>query len=178
MQNAFSRVAAGLTLIVAFAASMPVLAQPAAVDAIFTNGKIVTVDEQFRIAEAVAVSGDRIVAVGTAADIGALAGTDTTTTDLGGRTVIPGLIDNHLHLLRAGLTWLQDVRLDGIESRAGALARLRARAERIPDGEWVFTLGGWMPDQFADDSSPFTLEELDRLIPDHPVLLQSGYYRT
>ena len=88
MQNAFSRVTAGLTLIVAFAASMPVLAQPAAVDAIFTNGKIVTVDEQFRIAEAVAVSGDRIVAVGTAADIGALAGTDTTTTDLGGRAPV------------------------------------------------------------------------------------------
>lgn len=178
MQISLSRVAAGLTLVSALSASTLSLAQPTAVDTVFTNGKVVTVDEQFRIAEAIAVRDDRIVAVGSAAEIGALANASTETIDLGGRTVIPGLIDNHLHLLRAGLTWLQDVRLDGIESRAGALARLRARAEQIPEGDWVFTLGGWMPDQFADDSSPFTLEELDRAIPDHPVLLQSGYYRT
>ena len=178
MQYSFLRFASVLILAVTTANSMRVLAQPTAVDSIFTNGKIVTVDEQFRIAEAIAVRGDRIVAVGAAADIGALAGPGTTTIDLGGRTVIPGLIDNHMHLLRAGLTWLEDVRLDGIESRAGALARLRARAAQIPEGDWVFTLGGWMPDQFADDSSPFTREELDRIIPDHPVLLQSAYYRS
>ena len=178
MRYAFAGAAAALTLIAGTATSPSVLAQPSAADSIFTNGKIVTVDEQFRIAEAVAVRGDRIVAVGTAAEIGALRGPNTETIDLGGRTVIPGLIDNHMHLLRAGLTWLEDVRLDGIESRAGALARLRARAAQIPEGDWVFTLGGWMPDQFADDSSPFTREELDSAIPDHPVLLQSAYYRS
>ena len=115
MKYAFAGAAATLTLVVGAASSPSVLAQPSAADSIFTNGKIVTVDEQFRIAEAVAVRGDRIVAVGTAAEIGALASADTETIDLGGRTVIPGLIDNHLHLLRAGLTWLEDVRLDGIE---------------------------------------------------------------
>lgn len=178
MRNSLSRATSALILVVAATTSMTVLAQPNAVDSIFTNGKIVTVDEQFRIAEAIAVRGDRIVAVGTAADIGTLAGSDTERHDLDGGTVIPGLIDNHMHLLRAGLTWLEDVRLDGIESRAGALTRLRARAAQIPAGDWVFTLGGWMPDQFADDASPFTREELDRIIPDHPVLLQSAYYRT
>ena len=178
MQKSFLSAIAALTLIIAAATSAPVLAQPDAVDSIFTNGKIVTVDEQFRIAEAIAVRGDRIVAVGTGADIGALAGPDTATIDLGGNTVIPGLIDNHLHLLRAGTTWLEDVRLDGIESRAEALGRLGARAAEIPAGDWVFTLGGWMPGQFADDSSPFTLAELDSAFPDHPVLLQSAYYRT
>ncbi len=178
MQLSVSGVLAALILLFGVAASMPVLAQPAAVDSIFTNGKIVTVDERFRFAEAIAVRGDRIVAVGTAADIGALEGTDTTTIDLGGRTVIPGLIDNHMHLLRAGTTWLDDVRLDGIESRGEALSMLNARASELPAGEWVFTLGGWMPNQFADDSSPFTIEELDAVIPDHPVLLQSAYYRT
>lgn len=153
-------------------------AQSAAPEAIFTDGKIVTVDEQFRIAEAIAIRGDRIVAVGTAADIGALAGPATDTVDLGGRTVVPGLIDNHMHLLRAGTTWLGDVRLDGIESRDEALDLLRARAVSIPAGEWVFTLGGWMPDQFAADSRPFTRDELDAAIPNHPVLLQSAYYRS
>ena len=178
MQDRFSEYLAGLTLIVAAANSMVAVAQPTAADTIFTNGKIVTVDEQFRLAEAIAVRGDRIVSVGTVADVGALAGPDTTTIDLGSRTVIPGLIDNHIHLLRAGTTWLEDVRLDGVESRDEALDRLRARAAQLPAGEWVFTLGGWMPDQFADDSQPFTLAELDRLIPNHPVLLQSAYYRT
>ncbi len=178
MHSFFSKIASIVILTVGTTLSIPVIAQSGAVDSIFTNGRVVTVDEQFRIAEAIAVRGDRIVAVGTVAEIGALANANTETIDLGGRTVIPGLIDNHLHLLRAGLTWLQDVRLDGIESRAGALARLRARAAQIPEGEWVFTLGGFMPNQFADDSSPFTREELDRIIPNHPVLLQSAYYRT
>jgi len=77
----------------------------APVDLVFSNGKIVTVDERFMIAQAVAVKGDRIVAVGSSQEIAKLAGPDTRTIDLRGRTAIPGLIDNHLHLLRAGNTW-------------------------------------------------------------------------
>src|SRR3954470_12656072 len=68
-------------------------------DLILVNGKIVTVDERFTIAQAVAVRGDRIVAVGTSADIGRFAGPNTRRVDLGGKAVIPGLIDNHMHLL-------------------------------------------------------------------------------
>ena len=154
------------------------LAQSSAPDSIFTNGKIVTVDGMFTIAEAVAVTGNRITAVGTTNEIEALASRDTRTVDLDGRTVIPGLIDNHMHLLRAGTTWPDDVRLDGVASRAEALQRLRARAAELPAGAWVFALGGFMLDQFADDSSPFTRDELDRALPDHPVLLQAGYYKT
>jgi predicted amidohydrolase YtcJ len=145
---------------------------------VFTNGKIITVDEQFTIAEAIAVRGERIAGVGTAAAIASLAGPETRTIDLRGRAVIPGLIDNHMHLLRAGTTWLGDVRLDGVESRAEALERLRARAASLSAGEWVFTLGGWMPDQFADDPRPFTREGLDGVIPNNPVLLQAAYHRT
>src|SRR5439155_825228 len=83
--------------------------QPAA-DLILTNGKIVTVDERFTIAQAVAIKGDRIIAVGTNNDIARLAGPAARRIDLGGRSVIPGLIDNHMHLLRAGATWQTEVR--------------------------------------------------------------------
>ena len=77
-------------------------AQQTPPDLILSNGKIVTVDERFTIAQAVAVRGDRIVAVGSNADIGKLAGAGTRRIDLAGRTVTPGLIDNHMHLLRGG----------------------------------------------------------------------------
>ena len=79
-------------------------AQQNAPDVIMSNGKIITVDERFTIAQAVAITGDRIVAVGTNADINRLAGSNTRRIDLRGRSVIPGLIDNHMHLLRAGAT--------------------------------------------------------------------------
>ena len=157
---------------------LPASSQTPAPDAIFVNGKVVTVDGMFSVAEAIAVTGSRITAVGTNDAVEGLAGADTRTVDLDGHTVIPGLIDNHMHLLRAGTTWLDDVRLDGVASRAEALARLRARAAQVPAGEWVFALGGFMLDQFADDPRPFTRAELDRELPDHPVLLQTGYYKT
>ena len=75
---------------------------------VLTNGKIITVDERFTIAQAVAISGDRIVAVGTNQEIGQLAGPGTRRIDLRGRAVIPGLIDNHMHLVRAGATWQRE----------------------------------------------------------------------
>jgi predicted amidohydrolase YtcJ len=149
--------------------------QPA--DIILTNGKVVTVDDRFSIASAVAIRGDRIVAVGSDRDVAALAGTATRRIDLAGRMVIPGLIDNHMHLLRAGTTWQYEVRLDGVESRKLALDRLRDRAKTTPRGEWIYTLGGWAMEQFADDKTPFTRAELDRAVPDHPVFLQASYFR-
>ena len=97
--------------------------------------------------------------------------------DLQGKTVIPGLIDNHMHLLRAGTTWQREVRLDGVGYRKQALDLLAERAKAMPPGEWIYTLGGWTVDQFADDDRPFTREELDRVAPAHPVFLQASYYR-
>jgi predicted amidohydrolase YtcJ len=150
--------------------------QPA--DIILSNGKVLTVDDRFSIASAIAIRGERIVAVGGDRDVAAFAGSGTRRIDLAGRTVIPGLIDNHLHLLRAGTTWQYEVRLDGVDSRAVALDRLRTRAKTTPRGEWIYTLGGWAMEQFADDKTPFTRAELDRLLPDHPVLLQASYFRS
>jgi len=153
-----------------------VAAQQPAPDIVFSNGKIITVDDRFTIAQAVAVRGDRIAAVGTDADVGRLATPATRRIDLRGRAVIPGLIDNHMHLLRAGTTWQWEVRWDGVGSRAAALAKLRERAKTLAPGEWIYNLGGWAIEQFADDPRPFTREELDKVVPDHPVFLQASYY--
>ena len=150
-------------------------AQAPQADLILSNGKIITVDERFSIAQAVAIKGDRIVAVGSNQDITRLAGPGTRRIDLRGRAVTPGLIDNHMHLLRAGTTWQYEVRLDGVETRKRALDLLRARAAATAQGDWIYTLGGWAIEQFADDSKPFTREELDQAAPNNPVLLQASY---
>jgi predicted amidohydrolase YtcJ len=152
--------------------------QQPAPDLILSNGKIITVDERFTIAQAVAIRGDRFVAIGTNQEIARLAGPNTRRIDLRGKAVIPGLIDNHMHLLRAGATWQSEVRWDGIGSRKQALDMLRARAKAVRAGEWIYSLGGWTIDQFADDSRPFTRNELDDAAPNNPVLLQASYYET
>lgn len=152
-------------------------AQTATPDLILTNGKIVTVDDRFRIAQAVAIRGERFIAVGSNQEVAALAGPNTRRIDLRGRTVIPGLIDNHMHLMRAAGTWLRELRLDGVYSRARAVELLHQRAQAAGPGQWVYNIGGWTRHQFADDPRPFTREELDRIAPDNPVALQESYYQ-
>ena len=151
---------------------------PAAPDLVLTNGKIITVDDRFSIAQAVAVKGDRIVAVGTTQEIAQLAGNNTTRVDLRGRSVIPGLIDNHTHFMRAGETWTEEVRLDGVETRKQAMDMLRAKAKAAASSDWIYSLGGWSRYQFADDKKPFTRSELDQIAPNNPVILQEAYYRS
>jgi predicted amidohydrolase YtcJ len=152
-------------------------AQQTAPDLILSNGKIITVDERFTIAQAVAIQGDRIVAVGSNQQIAQLAGANTRRVDLMGKSVIPGLIDNHMHLLRAASTWVRELRFDGVESRKQAIEMLRARVKAVGPGEWVYNIGGWAHQQFADDPKPFTREELDQIAPDNPVSLQESYYQ-
>ena len=137
------------------------------------NGKIVTVDERFSIAAAVALDGDRITATGTDADVLAHAGPGATVVDLGGRTVIPGLIDNHNHVVRA--TAQAEVRLEGVRSRAAALAALRAGAAELPPGQWLLTLGGWHEEQWAGDRRELTRGELDAVAGDRPAFIQAQY---
>ncbi len=146
-------------------------------DLVLSNGKIITVDERFTIAQAVAIRGERIVAVGTNQEIARLAGPNTRTIDLLGKAVIPGLIDNHMHLLRAATTWTRELRFDGVESRKQAIEMLRARAKTAGPGEWVYNIGGWTHQQFADNPKSFTREELDQIAPGNPVALQESYYQ-
>jgi predicted amidohydrolase YtcJ len=152
-------------------------AQQTEPDLILSNGKIITVDERFTIAQAVAIQGGRIVAVGSNQQIAQLAGANTRQVDLMGKSVIPGLIDNHMHLLRAASTWVRELRFDGVESRKQAIEMLRARVKAVGPGEWVYNIGGWAHQQFADDPKPFTREELDQIAPDNPVSLQESYYQ-
>ena len=158
------------------AAQEPPPARPSGADIILTNGKVVTVDDRFSIAQAVAIEGDRILRVGSDSEIIRLSSPSTRRIDLRGRTVIPGLIDNHMHLVRAAATWDKEVRWDGVGTRKQALELLRARVKTTPAGEWIYNLGGWAVDQFADDSRPLTRDELDRVAPVNPVLLQASYY--
>jgi predicted amidohydrolase YtcJ len=157
-----------------FASSVASLGRQAqaTADLILTNGKVVTVDDQFSIVQAVAVRGDRIVATGTNQEITRLAGPNTRRIDLRGRTVTPGLIDNHAHFQEEGAYWTLELRFDNVASRKEALERIRAKAKEKGPGQWVYNLGGWSPDQFADDKRPFTREELDKYSPDNPVFLQ------
>jgi predicted amidohydrolase YtcJ len=152
-------------------------AQEAPPDLILTNGKIITVDERFTIAQAVAIRGDRIVATGSNQEISRLAGPNTRRMDLNGKAVVPGLIDNHMHLLRAATTWLRETRFDGVLSRKQAIQMVRARAMEVGPGQWVYNIGGWAHQQFADDPRPFTREQLDQIAPANPVALQESYYQ-
>jgi predicted amidohydrolase YtcJ len=142
-------------------------------DTILTNGKVVTVDERFSIAQALAVKSGRVLAVGSSTDIAKLAGSGTQTIDLKGRTVIPGLIDNHAHWIRAAEH--DELRFDGVTSRKQALAMLSDRVAKSKPGEWIATLGGWSEEQFLDDPRGFPREELDRIAPNNPVVIQAIY---
>jgi predicted amidohydrolase YtcJ len=145
-------------------------------DIILLNGKVITVDQRFSLAQGVAIRGERILAVGRNADVLEHQGPGTKVIDLKTRTVIPGLIDNHAHFIRAPEH--DELRLDGVSSRAKALAMLADRVRKASPGEWIATLGGWSEDQFADDPRGFSLEELDRISPDNPVVLQAIYIRS
>ena len=145
----------------------------AAPDTVLLNGKIVTVDGRFTVAQALAVKDGRIVAVGRSAEIAKLAGAGARKIDLRGRTVIPGLIDNHAHWVRAAEH--DELRFDGVTLRRRALDMLAARVRAARPGEWIVTLGGWSEEQFTDDARGFPLEELDRIAPGNPVVIQAVY---
>jgi len=149
-------------------------AQPVA-DLVLTNGKVVTVDAAFSLAQAIAIDDGRIVAVGADENVRRFAGAATRVIDLRGATVIPGLIDNHFHFARAVQRWHLQARLDGVDSRREALRTLADKAAASPEGQWVMVQGGWSPQQFADSPGGFTLEELDSAAPRNPLFVQQGY---
>ncbi len=135
---------------------------------IFVNGNIVTMDPSQPRAEAVAVQGNRIQAVGDSQTIRRCAGKDTEVVDLAGRTLLPGFSDNHLHLLAYGIAHMQ-VRLYGAGSVAEAVERVRAKALVTPPGKWV--LGrGWDQNHYREGRYP-NRYDLDQAAPNRPVAL-------
>jgi predicted amidohydrolase YtcJ len=138
------------------------------------NGRVVSGPAYLPSATALAIAGDRVLAVGSDRDLDALAGPETTVVDLGGRTVIPGLIDGHVHLMRAGQTWEDELHWDGLPTLAEALATVERAAATLRQGEWVRVVGAWHPSQFRERRGP-SREELDRAAPDNPVYVQLLY---
>lgn len=137
-------------------------------DLVLTDARIITQDPTRPRAEAVAVRNGLIQAVGSSREIAALAGSDTRVISAGGRTVIPGLNDSHLHPTRAGRFFAMELRWDGVPSLALGLERIREQAARTPDGQWVRVIGGWSPFQFEERRMP-TPAELTAAAPDVPV---------
>ncbi len=150
----------------------PAWAQTA--DTILVNGKIVTVDAQSSVREALAVRDGRIVALGTSAQMRKLAGPRSRVIDLKGRAVIPGLIDSHLHAIRAAETFATEVNWIGAESLTDALARITAASKAMKPGAWLIVAGGWNVQQFKENRRP-TQAELVAAAPDNPVYVQLGY---
>ncbi|MBI1830191.1 MAG: amidohydrolase family protein, partial [Planctomycetes bacterium] len=145
--------------------------KPEPADLIVHNAKVLTVDAKFSIAEAIAVNGDRIVAVGATADVMKLMGSATKLIDAKGKTVMPGLYDSHTHPLGAATSEF-DEELPYLTSLEDEFAYIRKKAKELPEGSWI-VLRFAFPTRFKEARFP-TLAELDAAAPEHPVLHNAG----
>jgi predicted amidohydrolase YtcJ len=145
-------------------------AEPAA-DLVLLNGRIATQDEKRSMVQALAIKDGRVLATGSDAEMSRFQGQKV---NLGGRTVIPGLIDSHSHPIRGGLYYNLELRWDGVPSVADALRMLREQAQRTPPNHWVRVVGGWSEFQFAEKRMP-TLAELNTAAPETPVFVLNLY---
>jgi predicted amidohydrolase YtcJ len=151
-------------------------AQPDAPDLILHGGLFATLDRSKPAASAVAIKDGVFAAVGRDEDVMPLAGHATRIVDLKGRRVLPGLIDNHLHIIRGGLNYNMELRWDGVRSLADAMAMLKRQVMVTPPPQWVRVVGGFTAHQFVEKRLP-TIEELNAVAPDTPVFLLHLYDR-
>ncbi|MPZ87659.1 MAG: amidohydrolase family protein [Nitriliruptorales bacterium] len=140
-------------------------------DLVAVGGRVHSTLPDAAVHTGLAVRGGRILAVGRDDDVLGTAASETLVVELSGRTVVPGLIDSHIHAVRAGLTWAREVRWDGIGTLHEALETIAAAARQRPEGMWICVLGGWHPGQFREGRAP-TKDDLDRVAPHHPVFVQ------
>jgi len=145
-------------------------------DVILHHGTVTTLDRSNPTATAVALQDGKFVRVGGEADVMSLAGSATRVIDLKGRRVLPGLNDNHLHIIRGGLSFNMELRWDGVRTLADAMAMLKRQIAITPPPQWVRVVGGFTEHQFAEKRLP-TLEEINALAPDTPVFLLHLYDR-
>lgn len=166
----FKRFAALAVLLLSSAA----LAAPA--ETVLLHGHIITADARDSVAQALAISGGRIVGVGSDAEITRLVGPGTRVIDLKGRTATPGLIDTHAHILSTGIGELFEIRLGEAKSVGDMVAALKARVAKTPKGEWI-TGVGWDEGKFPTPTYP-TAADLDAVSPNNPVWLENttGHY--
>ncbi|HEY3319217.1 MAG TPA: amidohydrolase family protein [Planctomycetota bacterium] len=140
------------------------------------NVHIATMDQQMRIVDCVAIQGDKIIVAGAEADVMPYASDRTQVIDAQGHSVIPGLNDSHLHMIRGGLSYMTELRWDGVPSLDDAMKMLREQAQRTPPNQWVRVVGGWSEFQFAERRMP-TLDEINYAAPDTPVFVLHLYDR-
>ncbi|MBJ2156766.1 amidohydrolase [Variovorax sp. IB41] len=145
-------------------------------DLILHNGRFTTLDRANPTADAVAIKDGRFTRVGRAEEVMALAGSRTRVIDLKGKRVLPGLIDNHLHIIRGGLNYNMELRWDGVRSLADAMSMLRRQVAITPAPQWVRVVGGFTEHQFAEKRLP-TIAELNAVAPDTPVFILHLYDR-
>jgi predicted amidohydrolase YtcJ len=145
-------------------------------DMILLNGRFHTVDKTQPLATAVAIQDGKFIAVGDAEEVLRHRSAATQVIDLNGRTVVPGLNDSHIHLIRGGLNYNLELRWEGVPSLADALRMLKQQALRTPHPQWVRVVGGWTEFQFAEKRMP-TLEEINTAAPDTPVFILHLYDR-
>ena len=147
------------------------LAVRIAADMVLRGGKIITVDNAFSIKEAVAIWDGRFVAVGSNGQIRDYIGAHTRVIELDGRTVIPGLIDSHIHATVAGQSWDAELHWEQHRTLADGLRQIAAVVKSKKPGSWIVVGGGWVPTQFVEKRFP-TRAELDAIAPNHPVYVQ------
>ncbi|QRN94929.1 amidohydrolase family protein [Archangium violaceum] len=145
-------------------------------DMIVRNARITTLDRSNPSATALAVADGNLLAVGNDAEVMAHATPKTRIIDAGGRRLIPGLNDSHLHLIRGGLNYNMELRWDGVRTLADAMAMLKAQVARTPAPQWVRVVGGFTEHQFAEKRLP-TLRELNEAAPETPVFILHLYDR-
>ena len=162
--------AAAAVLALAYQTALPVQGQRgAAPDVVYYNGKIVTVDDRFTYAQAVAITGDKFTAVGSNDEVRKLAGPATRQVDLRGLTVVPGLTDNHLHAAGGG----PGVDLSRTRSLDDVLNAVAARVKQAEPGEVVVSNSDWHEAQLKEERLPLR-RDLDKVAPNTPVVLVRG----
>ncbi|WP_141679409.1 amidohydrolase family protein, partial [Ensifer adhaerens] len=145
-------------------------------DLILHNGLVTTLDRTNPTASAVAIKDGKFLAVGDDRTIMVLAGSGTKVIDLKGKRVLPGLNDNHTHVVRGGLNFNMELRWDGVRSLADAMAMLKRQVAITPAPQWVRVVGGFTEHQFAEKRLP-TIDEINAVAPDTPVFLLHLYDR-
>lgn len=167
----FFAATAGVAVSTAASAQVPVVNPAAEQDLLLVNGRIHTLDNRNTIATTVTIRNGRFTAVGTTRGV---TPPGMKVIDLKGRTVVPGLIEAHIHSVSLGNRPGYHTILENTASIREIQEGLAARRKNMPEGQWITSMGGWHPNQWAEHRHP-TLRELDEAVPDRPVLLYERF---
>jgi predicted amidohydrolase YtcJ len=149
-------------------------AQAQIADTVLFNGKVLTGDKDFSTKQALAIDHGHVLATGTSQAMRKLAGENARLIDLGGRTVIPGLTDGHIHGVRAAASFGTEVNWIGVPTLKQALEKIHQAAQTQKPGSWIIVAGGWTEEQFAEKRRP-NAAEVVAAAPDNPVYIQHLY---